>query len=603
MGEINEMKDLDIYQLEEMANEGNLDAASELSRRYFEGDGVAINYELAKSYQELLSKNNGHDSKFSRNEQSVLFDKWLEEKKEFENTSLARLQEYADSGNPFALIKLSDMYFNLNSDTGNRQSYNYLKAAESILENYLSANDDDNAKALLSDVEIDIGDFYFDGYLEDENLKHAISYYKNAYDIDDTKGERLAECYRNGYGCETDLEYAKVVEDKYLAKDYFEDYFNLALEYIQIDRLRATILFQKSLNAHDCNECKPSLINIAKMYLLRLNEKDIDGKEIDRNDVLKQLDIDCKNLDYDAIISGIKLDFLSSKYYESILESLSVFPADEANTIRNHLIDKYKEKYRDLFLLDAENQPKWNACVKDYNTQLMKIWDTNKSSSYEEIITDLYLKKLYEKAEISYDEAKVIIEGLASEGEVILCRAFVICYCPLELISSKEGKQYWNKYCSQVNDDRVRRIKGNFDISILNEECDTDYRIGKRYCIDNNLSDMSKLDEARYLISWLYYDCDEKDLVKAIIAYWKKEYHQSLTLESETQYRKEVQNRAKPHYRNNESLSEDAPLFVFGGLVVFILFVAFSSLSSGLLQAFAIIFVCMAALYIVGVLM
>ncbi len=227
----------------------------------------------------------------------------------------------SDEGNPYAKVELAQKYLHNENKNTQVQAITYFKDAKTVIGELIKNINDGELKELSASVEESIGKIYYDGLCVDRDLDIAFEYFQNANELDSRHGLMLAECYRNGYGCEPDLVKAKKIEDSYIKESGFMARYELAKKYFRSDVIRSTILFQSAIQLED-SENFPAEKNLCRFFLWKLNAPDENNNVIDQNEVIKYMIADAKNGNSEATYLALLNCLIDYDNYAEVIDSV-----------------------------------------------------------------------------------------------------------------------------------------------------------------------------------------------------------------------------------------------------------------------------------------
>ena len=225
------MENKTILELEELAVEGNENAAKELVRRYTDGDGVPVDLDVARTWEEYIetktdsskaketnitideiseTHSEGCNSVGSEKEESGF--NWYEQKRQYEKMSNFELRQAGSANDPIAKFILGERYLWAETETERKEGTALINEAIVLLKDKLTNenNEQEEFMEVLVSVYKTLGNYYQRQSkdsnrinTDDKNVlyeKELFDCYSNIYELTSEITDELIMCYEKGIG-------------------------------------------------------------------------------------------------------------------------------------------------------------------------------------------------------------------------------------------------------------------------------------------------------------------------------------------------------------------------------------------------------------------
>lgn len=311
------MKDKNVFELEELAMEGNAEAAKELVRRYSTGDGVAVDLDAASTWEAYLESNKSEEPFIiednPKNEESENIEETImkQEKdidlsvEKYQQIESFRLRKMSVAGDAVAKIVLGERYIEASTEVERDEGAGLLAEGIEVLKNMLIQDSDssgDITRLLVRGNRI-LGEYYWLQHArmnlkrygetrDDTYAERVFECFSNIYELTDEITDELIKCYQEGIGVEKNEEYANELQVKRAEKGDVEErvqYADMCLSKGQT--MKAKEWYQAALAANDA-ESHPAICCYAKIRMLKNDDKNDNEEQLSmkRNELCKLAD-------------------------------------------------------------------------------------------------------------------------------------------------------------------------------------------------------------------------------------------------------------------------------------------------------------------------
>ncbi len=397
------MKELDLVELEERANDGDYEACFELARRYREGDGVEVNIELSNGYTQFGKEFGGVVEQKTVEVQPIVQNCYEDRMAKAKNMSLLQLQKGEERGDIFAIYALAHKYLD-NSEYKDKGFQKLLTCENAIKEQLKTSNQDDIHKLFIV-VEDEIGRCYETGNGIEQSSALAFEHYSNAYEFEESHTEEVLRCYENGIGVTRNPDKAREIKEKEISRKGIVDKYNYAMTLLGGDHFYATTWFQTALDADDANQ-HYAYRHAAQYQLALLHETDEKGNALDEQKELNWLSNRRSNGDPETILLMYENGLLEGKEaYSDALKDVVWVNTYDYVSIENDLNNVYKnstgqvKEYAENALnhihhrmqLKQDFEEKANREL-DRKTMFNVAWDKNDNPDEMRMMLEQYLQ-------------------------------------------------------------------------------------------------------------------------------------------------------------------------------------------------------------------
>ena len=376
-------READLYELSELAGDGDYAAAMELARRFREGDGVEPDQDRAESWlrhaMSLRDEDDGDESAPEPQPQGAASAAETPDNKaghgwtptaQLKDLSLGQLREEIARGNPFAISLQGQKYLASRSVEEKKLGLSALEKAIDIGKRNLSGGDGELVQMMLRDY-LAMGRCYEElarSTGDDSCNAKAFECYGNAQELDPNEVTDLLRCYEEGIGCRPDRKEILRLREKLAETGGILPRFQLAEAYYEDEQhMRASEWYQIALESGDA-QAHPAAADICR---IRLRELDADG----------QTDALSAAMDKDALWEmTVNGDALAAWFYANNLAATD----DERETAlrygQNGTDEPYAGMCRDA-LEEADRQRQ--AAVKAEQQRLMEEAERRRQAAEE----------------------------------------------------------------------------------------------------------------------------------------------------------------------------------------------------------------------------
>ncbi len=404
------MKELDLLELEEMANDGNVEACQELARRYREGDGVSVDLTLAQRYLEYAEQFGGVQEEElpvepvqqenSQPENKVEIQRKApgepksdlpKIKEEMSRKSVVQLHSLSKEGNVFAQYQLACRVF---ADPKNvEEGFQQILQCEKAVKEALKEKKDSALNDLFVEIEDLIGQCYETGKGTNVSYSLAFEHYSNAFEFDSTHSLIVERCYREGIGCEKNEEKAQQLLEKRLQRGGFAEKYAYAMQFVNTNTIKAALWLQNALLTEDAKE-NGALASIARYELAKMGESDETGNPIHLGTEKQQIIQWSHKGSATAILYAYEQEFISGK---------AAFSDENRNQIWENSKDDYEKMRANLQLVIANGNAEEAARARKYlsNIESRKAIRERILTQAEELCRDDVSNSLLSKDEMA----------------------------------------------------------------------------------------------------------------------------------------------------------------------------------------------------------
>ncbi len=281
-------READLYELSELAGDGDYAAAMELARRFREGDGVEPDQDRAESWLRyaMSLRDGGDESAPEPQPQGAASAAETPDNKaghgwtptaQLKGLTIGQLREEATRGNPFAMSLQGQKYLASRSAEEKKLGLSTLEKAIDIGKRNLSGGDSELVQMMLRDY-LAMGRCYEElarSTGDDSCNAKAFECYGNAQELDPNEVTDLLRCYEEGIGCRPDRKEILRLREKLAETGGILPRFQLAEAYYENEQhMRASEWYQIALESGDA-QAHPAAADICR---IRLRELDADGQ-------------------------------------------------------------------------------------------------------------------------------------------------------------------------------------------------------------------------------------------------------------------------------------------------------------------------------------